>query len=98
MMTDSQQTAAPQRRRCCDQRVKRFRQKVFAHHPPLRAAKYSALVNSYSQISLLGADSYELLRARGLAADNGELRESVAVFERLIRMQLRLASALGLLE
>jgi len=95
-MTDSHQLAVPRRRRYRDQRVKRLRHKVLADQPALRAAKYSALVNSFARITLLELDAYELLREHGLVGPDGELRSSVTVVQRLISTQLELATALGL--
>lgn len=64
--------------------------------PHLNDAKFQPLVNSFARITLLGLDSYEFLRERGLVGENRELRSSVDAVQRLIGVQLKLANALGL--
>ena len=59
--------------------------------PHLNDAKFQPLVNSFARITLLGLDSYEFLRERGLVGENRELRSSVDAVQRLIGVQLKLA-------
>ena len=41
--------------------------------PHLNDAKFQPLVNSFARITLLGLDSYEFLRERGLVGEKGQL-------------------------
>jgi hypothetical protein len=69
---------------------------MLAVAPHLNDARFAPLVSSFARITLLGLDSYEFLREKGLVGENGELRSSVDAVQRLIGTQLKLANALGL--
>lgn len=65
-------------------------------NPHLDEPRYRVLISSFAKQTILVHDAYEFLRERGLVNEQGELRASVEILNRLIAGQLRLASALGL--
>lgn len=80
-----------------DGRVRRAcRQIIVVAAGQLDDPKYRPLVQSFARISILAVDAFELLREKGLLNAEGELRSSVDTFQRLVGMQLKLATALGL--
>lgn len=98
-MTDQLTAAQPRSRavtRQRDQRVRRFRRQLLAVAPHLNDPKFGPLLHSFARISILGLDSYDYLRLKGIVGADGELRSSVDVVQRLVNAQLKLANALGL--
>ncbi len=79
-----------------DQRVRRACRQILVVAPHLDDPKYRPLIQSFARISLLSVDGFEHLRERGLVGENGELRSSVDVFQRLVNTQMKLAEKLGL--
>jgi hypothetical protein len=89
-LPDKQRSRALVRRKR-DQRVRRACRQVLVVAPHLDDAKYRPLIQSFARISILGSDAFELLRERGLVNDDGELRSSVDVFQRLVNTQMKFA-------
>lgn len=79
-----------------DQRVRRFRRQLLEVAPHLDDPKFAPLLHSFARISLLALDAYDFLRIKGIVGEDGELRPSVDVVQRVVNSQLKLASALGL--
>ena len=84
------------RRRSRDQRTRRIARQVVTVSPHLDDPRYRPLVASFAKQTVLVHDAFEFLRERGLVGENGELRNSLEVLNRLIAGQLRLATALNL--
>ena len=94
--TTSQPRSRVALRRQRDQRIRRFRRQLLAVAPHLNDPKFGPLLHSFARISILGLDACDYLRLGGIVGDDGELRSSVDVVQRLVNSQLKLANALGL--
>lgn len=79
-----------------DGRVRRFRRQLAMVAPHLDDPRFGPLLGTFARISILALDAYENLRERGIVADDGELRSSVDVVQRLAGAQLKFARELGL--
>src|ERR1700736_3400411 len=79
-----------------DQRLRRFRRQLLAVAPNLDDPRFAPLVAAFGRAVILSGDAYEFLRERGLVNQDGELRSSVDVVQRLFTTQLKLARELGL--
>jgi hypothetical protein len=84
------------RRRSRDQRSRRIARQIVMLNLGLDEPRYRVLLASFAKQTVLVHDAYEFLRERGIVNEQGELRSSVEVLNRLIAGQLRLATALGL--
>ena len=92
----SWESSPARRKKKRDDQVARLVRRVRKFSPALEDPRYGPLLASFARISLLALESYEFLRANGIAGENGELRSSVETVNRLVAGQLRLAAALGL--
>lgn len=78
------------------ERTRRAARSVIRAAPHLEEVRYRPLVLRFAQLHVLAGDAFEHLRRVGLLNQDGELRASVDVFQRLAMAQLRLAEKLGL--
>ncbi len=79
-----------------DQRVRRRVRELCEDAGYLQEGRYRPLVVSLARTIVLGDDIWNFIRSHGVANEDGALRESLDRLTRVMGVQLKIATALGL--
>lgn len=84
-------------RRKVDQRIKRVRRELLVDAPAhVNPRRFKYAIETGARAIVLTRDAYEFLRERGMTNEDGELRSSVDVVQRLLSTTLKILRELNL--